>query len=286
MKYISILPLLLSLSCNSAEMAGTGSSNKTKPKDSKDDQDIEKSKDKEKKPKDDDDDDVDEDPTVEGESSLEVSPKNVRLFKGESFQLKALFKESEEEQDVTDSATWTTSEDEIIKVSKGLISGITAGQTKAKAEHNGKKKSAEVLVVKCKDYGTGSDANKIRVKGENWPGNNIDAGGADFDDYFVVLTGSFTIEGYQIFSKIDQEFTVDFSIGSTGSTSQTVKLQAVDCDGTPMDSVGVSSITGQLKIKASKGDRFNLITTAVTGSTTRVYDLLKDNSTAFRVVTE
>ena len=285
MKYISILPLLLSLSCNSAEMAGTGSSNKAKPKDSKDDQDIEKSKDKEKKPKDDKGDD-DEDPIEEEDSSLEVSPKNIRLFKGESLQLKAVFKESDDEQDVTDAATWTSSDDEIIKVSKGLVSGINAGKTKAEAEHNGKKKSADVLVVKCKDFGTGSDAEKIRVKGENWPGNNIDTGGADFDDYFVVLTGSFTIEGYQIFSKIDQEFTVDFSIGSTGSTSQTVKLQAVDCDGTPMDSVGVSSTTGQLKIKSSKGDRFNLITTAVTGSTTRVYDLLKDNSTAFRVVTE
>ncbi len=286
-KYALMLIFITNIGCSSADMAGSNSSKeKAKSKEVAVETDSDTTT-TTKKPT-----TVDsEDPLIDDEpstSSLEVKPESLRLFKGESASLTAVYKDDEKDEiDVSNIAKWKSDNTNVFKVSAdGEVAAIDAGEGKVSVSHKDSDGSATVFVIKCKSFGTGSDATRIRVKGENWPGNNIDPGGADFDDYFVVLSGSFTSDGYQIFSKVDQEFTVDFSIGSTGSTSQTVKLQAVDCDGKPMDSVSVSDVTGQQKVKAAKGDRFNLITTAVTGSTTRTYDLLVDKANAFRVVVE
>ncbi len=127
-------------------------------------------------------------------------------------------------------------------------------------------------------------ATQIRVSGENWPGNWVDVGGADYDDYYVEIRGDFYVSGYQIFSAAAQDITVSYWLGTPHITTQSVSMQIVNCNHNPVLFQNVSSGSGTKVLHASQGDRFNLYTTANTaGYPTRYYDLIDDRGYAYRI---
>lgn len=285
----SLLALLATLGCSSTDLAGVSDSR------AKDDKKEDASTTDESNVQSDDEGDEDDVLTEEeintpadSDKSLQISPKTARMFKGETLDLVAKVKSpGKDDIDVTTKAKWKSAKTSIAKVSKGKVTAVDAGDVIITGSYSGAgSDTSTVTVIECRNVDAGIKATDIRVKGENWPGNHIDAGGADFDDYFVVIHGDFSVDDFQISSNKDQDFSVQFSIGSTGSTSQTVDLQAVDCDGKPTQSKTVSGTTGTQTLHAGKGDRFNLITHAVTGSAKRDYDLLKEKSTAYRIAIE
>ena len=140
-------------------------------------------------------------------------------------------------------------------------------------------------MIQCRaGIGTGTPATKIQVKGENWPDNSVDPDGADHNDYFVRITGQFAIENsWEIFATEDQEIDVKFQLGSTGATSQTVRLSSVDCDGNAVTEQAITQTSGSTKISVKKGDRFNLHTRAVTNGKVRNFDLLGDKGYAYEL---
>ena len=123
----------------------------------------------------------------------------------------------------------------------------------------------------------------ILIRGENWPGNMIDSGGADFDDYYVIINGKFIIDGWEIFSLVDQEIEVRYFLGTPFLTQQSVNMKIVDCNGVDVAFHEVSAGSGTKKFQASKSDRFNILTTAVSFGQTRHYDLINDKSLAFKI---
>ena len=142
----------------------------------------------------------------------------------------------------------------------------------------------EENLPECFDRSNKTAASSIRVRGENWPNNTVDPGGADFNDYYVDISGKFLIQGqWEIFSAEDQEITVNYSLGSPGSTTQVVKIHVVDCNGVDQGSFTVSQGSGTQTLSASAGERFNLFTTATTAGHVREFDLIKDKDAAYRV---
>lgn len=123
----------------------------------------------------------------------------------------------------------------------------------------------------------------MRVQGENWPNNTVDPGGADFADYYVTLTGDLLLDGYAAFSRATQTLNVSFELDDPGPTSQAVTLAIIDCQGNIKSQHLISKKIGTHSFAIEKGDRFNVLTTAVTGTVTRKYELLKDQSKAFRL---
>lgn len=124
----------------------------------------------------------------------------------------------------------------------------------------------------------------LRVKGENWPNNTVDPGGADFDDYFVDISGEFELQnGWEIFSTKEQTITINYSLGTPGYTSQNVKIHVIDCEGNDQGSFSVSQGSGSRDLEVKIGQRFNLFTTAVTSGQTREFDLIQDQAAAYRI---
>ena len=143
----------------------------------------------------------------------------------------------------------------------------------------------EVVVNPCLLSAKGETRTTATIDGENCINNTVDAGGADFDDYHVTIAGDLLKDGWQFFSRKEQEIEVRYNLGSPGSTTQIVSMQVVDCSGKAAGKFDVSSGTGTTKLKARLGDRFNIVTTITTGCYGRrdVYDLITDKDKAFRL---
>lgn len=135
----------------------------------------------------------------------------------------------------------------------------------------------------CMPEAGGAAARGVVIKGENWPGNSLDAGGADYDDYGVTISGSFFVDGFRVYSLVDQEIDVRYSLGTPGTTTQTVRMQVVDCRGSTLGLHDVASGAGTLKLHASAGDMFTLETTATTAGVSRRFSMPTDGATAFKM---
>ena len=223
-----------------------------------------------------------------GAKYIVVSPKNLTLFKGETAQVSAgVFKDSVK---TSDAASLSVSNSQMLSISNtGLLSAVGSGDSFVHAQFETLKEAIPVKVIKCKDNFSGQSVATVRVNGENWPNNTVDPGGADFDDYRVVISGDLLVDGYQIFSKKAQDLSVSFGLDTPGSTSQQVTLQIVDCDGVKKSDHLISSLSGSTSFKVEKGDRFNVYTVATTifpppkGRVTQTYSLIKEQSLAFRI---
>lgn len=131
----------------------------------------------------------------------------------------------------------------------------------------------------------GVERQTATINGENCVGNTIDAGGADFNDYHVTISGELVRAGWELFSNAEQDITVNYNLGSPGSTTQVVSMQIVDCDGKDTGKFDVSTGNGTTTLKARKGDRFTIVTSITSGCYGRrdVYDLIKDKDRAFNM---
>jgi hypothetical protein len=125
---------------------------------------------------------------------------------------------------------------------------------------------------------TGSNILAVTISGENCYPNQIDANGADRDDFFVTINGDLMRSGWQFFSNKDQDIKITYKLGSPGQTTQNVSLQIVDCDKVKQSNFDVSTGTGDgtTTLKAKRGDRFNIVATVTSGCYGRkdVYDML------------
>ncbi len=222
----------------------------------------------------------------QGAPLLNVVPEEIVLFLGEEFQMRATLTR-DDVKDVTTDCEWNAGESDdglpvTIGASNGLVTAVKIGDTEVKAALDGQAAKAIVHVVRCKatKVDESTAATSIKIDGENWPNNTVDPGGGDKDDYHVTITGNFLVDGLQIYAKDDQDITVEYALGTPGSTTQTVLLAVIDCDGAVLSNDDVSSGSGTHVLKAKKGQRFTLITTAVTGAQTRKFQLDKDTPDA------
>jgi hypothetical protein len=133
----------------------------------------------------------------------------------------------------------------------------------------------------------GTVVTSVSVSGENCVGNQIDPNGADRDDYAVTIRGSLIRDGWDFFADKDQELQIEYSLGSPGTTTQSVAMQIVDCQGVKQTDFAVTtgSGNGSRTLKARRGDRFNILATVTSGcyDTRPVYDMLKDKDRAFQI---
>ena len=127
----------------------------------------------------------------------------------------------------------------------------------------------------------------VSISGENCYPNQIDANGADKDDYLVQISGDFLRSGWQIFSNKDQDIAIHYSLGSPGTTTQTVSLQVIDCNKVKQKNFDVSTGTGTgtTQLTAKRGDRFNIVSSVTSGCYGRndVYDMLELREKAFLI---
>ena len=127
----------------------------------------------------------------------------------------------------------------------------------------------------------------VSVSGENCVGNHIDPNGAYRDDYSVTIRGSLVRDGWDFFADKDQDLQIEYSLGSPGTTTQSVAMHVVDCQGVKQSDFAVTtgSGNGSRTLKARRGDRFNISATVTSGcyDTRPVYDMLKDKDRAFQI---
>ena len=143
----------------------------------------------------------------------------------------------------------------------------------------------ETVINPCLLSATGEIIVSAIVSGENCINNGVDTGGADFNDYNVTINGDLLKDGWQFFSRKEQDLQIQYNLGSPGSTTQVVSMQVVDCAGKEAGKFDVSSGSGTRTLKARLGDRFTLVTSITSGCYGRrdVYDLLRDKEKAFRI---
>ncbi len=156
----------------------------------------------------------------------------------------------------------------------------------AEAEANPLEPSAPPDVAhQCILQATGTNVTSVSISGENCYPNNIDANGADRDDFFVTINGDLMRSGWEFFSNKDQDITISYKLGSPGATTQTVSLQIVDCDKVKQVNFDVSTGTGNgtTTLKAKRGDRFNIVASVTSGCYGRkdVYDMLVSKEKVF-----
>ncbi|HCF48906.1 MAG TPA: hypothetical protein DER60_01405 [Syntrophomonas sp.] len=94
-------------------------------------------------------------PAWEEITGLTVDPFSTSISVGGSQQLKALYHSGGQTTDVTADAVWSMEDDGFASVVNGLLSGLEAGQTAAKAEYNGYQAYCDVTVTASPPGGGG-----------------------------------------------------------------------------------------------------------------------------------
>lgn len=214
-------------------------------------------------------------------AGIRLDPEEMTLFVGESGEFRAIDLASS--RDVSKEAAWSVASPARAKSSgEGRVEAIQAGDSAIKAVMGKYSAQGQIRVVSCltKSPTAAKAATTVEIDGENWPGNTVDPGGGDKDDYHVTITGDFLVDGFQLFARNDQTIQVSYALGTPGSTTQVVRLALIDCDGKIAASEDVSSGSGSHEFDAKKGQRFTLVTTAKTGPLTRVFQLDKDTADA------
>lgn len=152
------------------------------------------------------------------------------------------------------------------------------------AEANTLEPSAPADVAhQCILQATGANVTSVSISGENCIHNDYDRThgfaqtGSDLNDFSLAISGDFLRDDWEFFSNKDQDVTINYNLGSPGSTTQNVSLQIVDCGKVKQANFDVSKGSGTTILKAKKGDRFNIVTTVTSGCNGRkdVYDMLE-----------
>lgn len=137
----------------------------------------------------------------------------------------------------------------------------------------------------CKIVPKGSATGLIRLSGDDWPGNPTDPEGGDFDDYIIEVRGSFLVDGYNVFSRLNQQVSINYIRQDTVAFHQIV-IQAVNCFGKPvgkaLEMAGYPEERASATFSLKKDQRLNIIVNAQFSASMKRTDLLKDRKKAFR----